>query len=137
MGRLASTCPALGPDHVGPKSLPHPPTRCMGRRDERRRECEPPRCRLALEPATAAAVADEMTDLVERDEVAHLTPDGRDPDLEASLAAPVSMPDGDDDGTSASVDPADSVSGAEVIDVAVEGPGLHRASVEGSGGKSP
>jgi hypothetical protein len=77
-------------------------------------------------------VTDKVPDLMERYEVTHLTPDGRDPDLEASLAAPVSMPDGDHDGPSASVDPADSVGDAEVIDVAVEGPWLHQASLDGA-----
>jgi hypothetical protein len=75
-------------------------------------------------------VADEVAYLMKRDEVTHLTPDRRDPDLEATLAAPVTMPNGDHDGPSASVGPADSVGGAEVVDVTVEGLGLHRSSLE-------
>jgi CRP/FNR family cyclic AMP-dependent transcriptional regulator len=74
-------------------------------------------------------VTDEVSDLVQRDEVAHLTSDGRDPDLEASRTAPVWMPDDDHDGPSTPVDAADSMRDAEVVDVAVEGPGLHRASL--------
>jgi CRP/FNR family cyclic AMP-dependent transcriptional regulator len=130
MGRLTPVCPTLGPDHVGPKALPHPPTRRVGGRDESRCQREPPGRRLALEPAAAAAVTDEVPDLMKRNEVAHLPPDRRDPDLEAPLAASVTVANGDHDGPSASVDPADFVSGAEVVDVAVEGPGLHRASLD-------
>lgn len=130
MGWLAPVCPTLGPDHVRPKALPHSPTCCFRRGDERCGKRKPPGCSLALESAAAAAVTDKVPDLMQRDEVAHLTPDGRDPDLEASLAAPVPMPNGDHDGPSAPIDPADSVSGAEVVDVTVEGSRLHRASVE-------
>ena len=129
--RLTPACPPFGPDHVGPKPLPHSPARCVGRCDQGGRERKPPRCCLALEAAAATAVTDEVPDLVQRDEVAHLPTDGGDSDLEASLAAAVTMPNGDHDGASASVDPADSVRGTEVVDVAVEGLGLHRASVVG------
>jgi hypothetical protein len=129
MGWLTPVCPTLGPGHVRPKALPHSPTCCFRRGDERCGKRKPPGCSLALEPAAAATVADEMPDLVERDEVAHLTPDGRDPDLEASLAAPVAMPDRDHDGASTSIHPSDSVGRAEVVDVAVEGQGLHPVSV--------
>ncbi len=74
-------------------------------------------------------MADEMPDLVQRDEVAHLPSHRRDPDLEASLAAAVTMPDGDHDSSSPPVDSPDPVRRAQVVDVAVEGLGLHRASV--------
>jgi len=72
-------------------------------------------------------VADEMPDLVQSDEVADLPSDGWDPDLEASLAAPVAMPHDDHDRPSAPVDAVDAVPGAEVVDVTVERFWAHRA----------
>jgi len=130
MGRLTPACPTFGPDHVGPKSRSHPPTRCISGGDERRRKRKAPRSRLALEATAASPAPYEVPDLVQRDEVAHLAANGRDPDLETtSLATTVTMPDGDHDGPPPPVDPADPVRGAEVVDMAVQGPGLHRASV--------
>ncbi len=121
--------PSLRPDHVGPQPLSHPPTRCVRGGDERRRERKPPRSRLALEATAASPVTDEVPDLVQRDEVAHLATNRRDPDLEASLATAVAMPNGGHDGPSTPVDAVDRVCRAEVVDVVVEGLGLHRPSV--------
>ena len=129
---LPSTCPSFGPDHVRPESLSHPPPRGIRGGHERRCKGEPPRCRLALESTPAPAVADEVPDLVQCDEVADLPSDGWDPDLEASLAAPVAMPHGDHDGPSSPVDAGDAVLDAEVVDVTVERFGPHRASVVGA-----
>lgn len=74
-------------------------------------------------------MADQVPDLVERDEVAHLAAHGRDPDLEPSLATAVTVSHGDHDGTSAPIDAVDRVRSAEIVDVTVEGLGLHQASV--------
>ena len=66
-----------------------------------------------------------MPDLVEGDEVADLAANGWNADLEPSLTSAVAMPHGDHDRASAPVDPSDPVSGAEIVDVPVEGPRLH------------
>jgi hypothetical protein len=70
-----------------------------------------------------------MPDLVEGDEVAHLAADGRYTDLESAFRAAVAMPNANDDRPASTPDPSDVVLRAQVIDVEVEGLGLHRASV--------
>lgn len=63
---------------------------------------------------------------MERDEVAHLTADGWDADLEPALAAPVAMPGADHDRAASPGDAADAVGRAQVVDVKVEGSRVHR-----------
>ncbi len=89
-----------------------------------------PRGCFAVETAAAASRPDEMPDLVQGDEVADLAADRRDADLEPSLATTVAVPHPDHNRTPPPVDPRDPVGGAEVVDVAVEGPRLHAPSVE-------
>ena len=127
---LTSVCSSLGPDHIRPQPLPNPPARGVSRGDDCSRKSEPPRCGFTLESTSAATRADEMTYLMEGDEVAHLAADGGNTDLEPALATTVAMTDADHDGAAAAVDAADPVRRAEVADVAVEGLRLHRASVE-------
>jgi len=125
----ASACPTLCPDHVRTQALPEPAARRIARCHERRREREPPRGRLAFEASAATPVPDQVTDLVQRDEIAHLAPDGRDTDLEPSLAAAVTVPYGDHDSPTAPADAVDPVATTEIVDVTVERAKLHRASV--------
>ena len=66
---------------------------------------------------------------MQRDEVAHLAANGRHADLEPPLAACRRGADADHDGTARPGDTADAVARAEIVDVEVERPGLHRASV--------
>lgn len=66
---------------------------------------------------------------MEGDEVAHLAADGRDADLESALCAAVAVPNANDDGAASTPDTSDAMLRAQVIDVEVEGLGLHRASV--------
>jgi hypothetical protein len=126
MGRTPPPGPELRPRHVGPQPLADAAARAVGGRDERLGERKPPRRLLALEAAPAAAGADEVPDLVQGDEVAHLAPDGRDADLEPPLGAPVTVPDADHDRATPPVDAPDPVPGAEVVHVEVEGSRLHR-----------
>lgn len=128
--RLAPSGPTLGPGHVGPESLSQPPPCRIRGRDERRREGEAPGRSLALEAAAAAPVTDEMPDLVQRHEVAHLPADGRDANLEASLARTVTVPDGDHNRPPTTVDARDLVRKTEVVDVTVEGGRLHGSSLD-------
>ena len=134
--RLSSVRPSLRPGHVRPQPFPDPPAGRVSRRDERRGESKTPCCRFPLETPAAAPAPDQMADLVQRDEVAHLPTNGRDTNLESSLAAAVPVADADHDGAPSPRDTADAVRGAEVVDVAVEGEVLHRASVTGALGVS-
>ena len=127
--RLTPSRPELGPGHVRPQPLSDPSAGGVGRGDERRRQGEPPRSLFALEAASAAAGSDEVADLVERDEVAHLAADGRDADLESALATAVTVANAYHDGAAAATDTPDAVDRAQVVDVEVEGLRLHRASV--------
>lgn len=73
-----------------------------------------------------------MADLVKSDEVAHLAANERHTNLELALASAVPVPHADHDGAPATLDAADAVRGAEIVDMAVECPGLHRPSVTGA-----
>ncbi len=131
----------LRPRHVRSQPLADPAARAVGRRDERLGQRESPRGLLALEAAPAAAGTDEVPDLVQGHEVTHLAAHGRDADLEPSLAAPVAVPDADHDRPAATVDATDPVPGAQVVDVKVECPGMHRersvvGAVAGAGGST-
>jgi len=110
-------------------TLPDPMAGGVGRGDERRRQGEPPRSLFAFEAASAAAGSDEVPDLMERDEVAHLATDGRDADLESALATAVAVANADHDGPASATDTPDAVDRAQVVDVEVECLRLHRASV--------
>lgn len=67
-----------------------------------------------------------MPDLVQGDEVAHLAPNGWHADLEPALRAAVPVPHADHDGAATTGDAPDPVPGAEIVDVEIEGPRLHR-----------
>ena len=69
---------------------------------------------------------DEMPDLVQRDEVAHLAAHGRHADLEPALGAAVAVAHADHDGRPAAGDAPDPVPRAQVVDVEVEGSRMHR-----------
>ena len=118
--------PKLRPGHIRPQPLADPATGAVGRRDERFGERKSPRGLLAFEAAPAASGTDEVPDLVQGDEVAHLAADGRDADLEPALRAAVAVPHADHDGAAAAVNAPDPVAGTEVVDVQVEGPRVHR-----------
>lgn len=64
---------------------------------------------------------------MQRDEVAHLPSHRRDANLEPALGAAVTVPHPDHDRAAAAGNPPDPVAGAQVVDVQVEGPRLHRA----------
>ena len=130
--RAPSTRATLRPRRIRPQPFSDPASGGVGRYDEGLRQREPPGGLLGFEAATAAAGSDEVADLVQGDEVAHLPPDGRHADLEAALGAAVAMLDADDDGTAAPWETPDAVRGAEIVDVEVERPGLHGASVVGA-----
>ena len=125
----AATRPELRPRDIGPQSLPDPAAGRIGRGDERLAERESPRRGLSFEAASAAAVSDEVADLVERDEVAHLATNRCHADLEPPLGPAVTVRYPDDHGTALTRDTGDAVSCAEIVDVQVERPGSHRASV--------
>src|SRR5262245_27795762 len=71
-GRTAAVLAALGPRDVGTKALAHAATARVGRMDAGLAECEPPRGGLLLQARAGAAGADEVSDLVQGDEVGHL-----------------------------------------------------------------
>ena len=127
--RLTPSSPELRPGHVRPQALSDPTARGVRWGDERSRQGEPPRSLFAFEAASAAAGSDEVADLVQRDEVAHLATDGRHADLEPALATAVTMANADHDGAASAIDTPDSVDRAQVVDVEVEGLRLHPASV--------
>jgi len=127
--RLTASRPELCPGDVRPQPLPDPTPGGVRRGDESRRKGESPGGLFALEPASAAAGSDEVADLVEGDEVAHLAADGRDADLEPTLAPAVAMANADHDRPTSAVDPPDTMGRAQVIDVEVECPRLHFSSV--------
>ena len=119
--RHATARPQFRPADVRAQPPADPPPGRVGRLDERDLESEVPGSGLLLEPAARAAVADEVADLVQCDEVAHLTAHVWTVDLESPLDAAVAMLDADDNGpTAAAVGPADAVALAEVGDVTVE-----------------
>ena len=119
----------LCPGHVRPQALSDPAAGGVGRGDERRRQGEPPCGLFALETPSAATRSDEVADLMERDEVAHLAADRRDADLESALATPVAVSNADHDSAASTPDTPDAVNRAQVVDVEIERLGLHRASV--------
>ena len=98
--------------------------------NERLGECESPCRLLPLETATASARSDEVTDLVERDEVADLPSDRRNAYLQAAFAPPVAVTDADHDGPTAPGGSTDAVRRAEFVDMPVEGVRAHRARVD-------
>ena len=79
--------------------------------------------RLPLRPCP-----DEVADLVQCHEVAHLAADGRHADLEPALGAAVAVAHSDHDRATAPDDPPDPVARAEVVDVEVERSRLHPRS---------
>ena len=119
----------LRPGHVRPQPRSDPVAGGDGRGDERLLEGKSPRGPFALEAAPAASYPDEVTDLVEGDEVTHLAANGRDADLESPLRAAVAVSNANDDGAASTPGTSDAVLRAQVVDVEIEGLRLHRASV--------
>ena len=123
------------PRHVRPQPLSDPTAGRVGRArrapaaSAKRHAAASLSSRRPLRPAP-----DEVTDLVQRHEVAHLAANGRNADLEPSLARAVAMANADDDGPATTADPTDAVRRAEVVDVMVERQRPHRASVLRRGG---
>ena len=109
--------PELSPANVGAEATTDPAPGRVGRRDDAVFERPSPGGGFFLEPCARAARADQVPNLVKGNEIRHLSPYRRDPDVTRSLVGPASALGAT---TPATIQTFNLMLAAEAVDVGVE-----------------